>query len=135
MRACRTTVVLTLIALQLTAGAVAAGGQVDHLKDTTPEQRAKLQTELMTSRLDLRADQTPKVADLNLKYAKKMEPVIKGSAGPFMRMRQMKEITQDKEAELKQILSPAQFEKYLASKDEMREKFAEKIEGRAEGRE
>jgi len=76
----------------------------------------------------LTSDQTPKVADINLKYAKRMDPIIKGSAGPLAKIRQTKEVEQQKEAELRQVLSPEQFEKLLASKEEMREKFEEKIE-------
>ena len=44
----------------------------------------------------------------------------------MVRMREMKQINQAKEAQLKQILTPQQFEKYLASKEQMRENLAEK---------
>ena len=57
-----------------------------------------------------------------------MDPIIKGSAGPLAKIRQTKEVEQEKEAELRQVLSPEQFQKLLASKEEMREKFEEKIE-------
>jgi hypothetical protein len=125
---CATTALLMVTALS-------APAQLDKLKDTTPEQRAKAQTDLMKAKLSLTSGQAGKVADLNLKYAKKMEPVIKGSAGPFMKMREVKQINQEKEAELKQILSPEQFEKFLAAREEMREKFEERIEKSAQGQE
>ena len=48
-----------------------------------------------------------------------------------MKMLQMREINEAKEGEPKGILSPPQFEKYLASKEEMREKFEQKMEERA----
>jgi hypothetical protein len=107
---------------------LAASAQFDELKNTTPEQRAKALTEMMTTQLGLTPEQTGKVAELNLTYANKMDPLIKGSAGPFVRMREMKQINQAKEAQLKQILTPQQFEKYLASKEQMRENLAEKVE-------
>jgi len=44
-----------------------------------------------------------------------MDPIIKGSAGPLAKIRQTKEVEQEKEAELRQVLSPEQFEKLLAS--------------------
>jgi hypothetical protein len=47
-----------------------------------------------------------------------------------MKVRHMKQINTKKEAELKQVLSPDQFQKYLASKEEMREQFEEKMEKR-----
>ena len=56
-----------------------------------------------------------------------MEPIIKGQEGPLMRLRQMREVGQAKEAELKGVLSPEQFHKYLAEKQEMREKFEDKL--------
>ncbi len=131
MRTHRTTALLALIALQLTLGTLAVAGELDTLKNTTPEERAKAQTAFMASKLDLKPDQKTKVAEINLKYAKKMDPVLKGDAGPFMKMREMRKIGEEKEAELKQILSPEQFDKYLASKEEMREKFEERMEEKA----
>jgi hypothetical protein len=44
-----------------------------------------------------------------------------------MRLRQMREVGQAREAELKGVLSPEQFQKYLAEKQEMREKFEDKL--------
>ncbi len=113
--------------------ALAASAQLADLKNTTPEQRAKALTEVMTTKLGLSPEQTSKVANLNLTYANKMEPLIKGSEGPFVKMREMRQINEAKEAELKQILTPQQFEKYLASKEQMREKVLEKVEQKANG--
>jgi hypothetical protein len=113
--------------------AFVASAQLAELKNTTPEQRAKALTEMMKTKLALTPEQTDKVANLNLAYAKKMEPLIKGSEGPFVRMREMRQLNQAKEAELKQVLSPQQFENYLASKEEMREKIVDKIEEKSQG--
>jgi len=108
---------------------VAAGAQneMEKLKSSTPEERARLQTEMMKTKLGLTPDQTPKVAAINQKYAQRMEPIIKGQEGPLMRLRQMREVGQAKEAELKGVLSPEQFQKYLAEMQEMREKFEDKL--------
>jgi hypothetical protein len=113
--------------------AFVASAQLAELKNTTPEQRAKALTEMMKTKLALTPEQTDKVANLNLAYAKKMEPLIKGSEGPFVRMREMRQLNQAKEADLKQVLSPQQFENYLASKEEMREKIVDKIEEKSQG--
>jgi hypothetical protein len=125
---CATTVLLAAVAIN-------AAAQLDELKNTTPEMRAKALTDLMKAKLGLTSEQESKVADLNLKYAKKMEPVIKGSAGPFKKMREAKRINEEKETALKRILSPQQFDKFLAAKEEMREKFEEKMEEKARGQE
>jgi hypothetical protein len=127
----------TTIALVAAAGsllfALAASAQLADLKNTTPEQRAKALTEMMTTKLGLSPEQTNKVANLNLTYANKMEPLIKGSEGPFVKMREMKQINQAKEAELKKILTPQQFQNYLASKEQMREQVLDKVEQKAKG--
>jgi len=107
--------------------AFGASAQGDKLKTSTPEERAALQTELMKSKLDLSADQLPKLSALNLKYAQKMDPILKGSGGPLVRMREARELEQAKEGELAQILSPAQFEKYQAAKEEIRQKVEAKL--------
>ena len=104
-----------------------AQNEMEKLKSSTPEERARLQTEMMKTKLGLTTDQTPKVAAINQKYAQRMEPIIKGQEGPLMRLRQMREVGQAKEAELKGVLSPEQFQKYLAEKQAMREKFEDKL--------
>ena len=116
---------LTLIFLIYGVARVYA--QIDELKNTTPAARASLQTELMKSMLGLSAEQTRAVVDLNLKYANRMEPIIKGSSGSLAKMFQMRKINNEKEAELKRILSPLQWEKFDASRDEMRKQFEERI--------
>ncbi len=109
---------------------------VDALKDTTPKERAAAQTMMMKSKLDLTEAQMPKVAALNEKYAEKMEPILKGSQGPLMKMRAMKGVESNKEAELRTLLTPDQFQKFQASKDEMREKIMDRIkEQRAQRKE
>lgn len=125
----RPTFITLLVAAMSLLIVVAAGAQneMEKLKSSTPEERARLQTEMMKVKLGLTIDQTPKVAAINQKYAQRMEPIIKGQEGPLMRLRQMREVSQAKEAELKGVLSPEQFQKYLAEKQEMREKFEDKL--------
>ncbi len=123
-----------VIALTVTMSVAAAAGAADRLEklqNTTPEERATAQTAIMKSKLDLTPEQRGKVADLNRKYAKKMEPVLKGPGGRFKKMRRFKELSEQKDAELKQVLSPAQFEKYLASKEEMRDRFENELAEKA----
>jgi len=107
---------------------------LDALKDTTPKERAAAQTAMMKSKLELTDAQTPKIAAINQKYADRMEPVIKGSEGPLMKMRAAKQIETEKEADLKGVLTPDQFQKFLAAKEEMRQKMLDRVtEQRAHG--
>src|SRR5262249_54971233 len=121
---------LTVAVLLVSASASA---QLDELKNTTPAERAKAQTAMMKSKLGLTNEQTSKGEALNKKYAEKMEPVIKGSGGPLMKMREMKDIEGQKDAELKTVLSPEQFEKFLAGKEQMRDEMVERIKKQRAG--
>ena len=122
---------LGIAVIALVIGMPCAFAQLDELKNTTPEERASLQTELMKSKLALTPEQTQVVTDLNLKYANRMEPIIKGSSNSLSKMFQMRKINNEKETELKRILSSQQWEKFDASRDEMRQQFEERIEKRA----
>ena len=120
--------VMVFISLLVVRSAVAAS--LDELKNTTPEERATVQTAMMRTKLGLKEADVPKVAAINQKYAEKMNPIIKGTEGPLMKMREAKAIEQEKEAELKKVLSPDQFQKFLAMKEEMREQLAQKVRER-----
>jgi len=121
---------LGLAVITLLFGMPRAFAQLDELKNTTPVERASLQTELMKSMLALTAEQTQAVADLNLKYANRMEPIIKGSSNSLSKMFQTRKINNEKETELKRILSAQQWEKFNSSRDEMRQQFEERIQKR-----
>jgi hypothetical protein len=92
----REILVVAVSATLLVFGPVGAFAQLEKLKGTTPEQRAAIETEFMRAKLSLTPDQTRAVADLNLKYAKLMDPVIKGSSGTFTKMLQMRQINNEK---------------------------------------
>lgn len=89
---------------------------LEALKETTPKERAAAQTMMLKSKLDLTEAQTPKIAAINMKYAEKMDPIIKGSQGPLMKARAAKGIEAQKEAELRTVLTPDQFQKFEANK-------------------
>jgi len=123
-----------VIAVALAIASRALAQDLAALKDTTPKERAMAQTAMMKEKLALTDAQVPAVDALNLKYAERMEPIIKGSEGPFMKMRDARKVEQDKEAELKTVLSPDQFQKFQAAKEAMRQQFAARLkEQRAKG--
>jgi len=122
-----------LVLAVLATPAVAA--DLDALKDTTPAERAKAQTAMMKMKLGLSDAEAAKVGTINLKYAERMEPVIKGTEGPLVRMESMRGVEKAKEAELKGVLTADQFTKFEASKEEMMEKLADQIRAdRAKGK-
>jgi short subunit dehydrogenase-like uncharacterized protein len=85
----------------------------------TPEQKATRQTERMKESLSLTAAQEPKVAAINLKYAKKMEDVRKISDTAVQR-KTAKSLNDQKNVELKAVLTPAQYTSYLKQVEELR---------------
>ena len=105
----------------------AHAADIDALKGTTPEERAEAQTLMMKEQLALSDDTLEKVRAINLKYAQKMDPTIQGSNGPMMKGLEARNLQQQKEGELKTVLSPEQYKKYLASKLEMREHIVERV--------
>lgn len=91
------------------------------LKQMPADQRAKLQTERMTASLKLDAEQTRKVGQINLKYAQKMDPVIEGTGSKMSKFKTFKSISNEKEAELKGVLTSQQFELFQKQQREMKD--------------
>lgn len=95
------------------------------------ERAAKL-TEWMKTNLALTADQEPKVQDINLKYAGKLDELQKSTQPRREKMKTLKENDASKDAELKQVLTDEQFKTYQAKKDELKEKVKQKAKTRRE---
>jgi len=124
MTANRTMVAVVVCAVSFVEIAVA---QLAALKNTTPQQRATVLTKLMQEKLGLSGETLGKVSAINLAYANKMQPVIQDANRPLEEMREMREIDEQKDAALKSVLSPAQFDQYQAAKAELRQKFEQRI--------
>jgi hypothetical protein len=130
----RGTILTLLAALVLLCTAPPARADLmENLAKTSPQERADIQTAFMKRKLGLSPEEAAKVEATNLEFAQKAEPVIKGSDGPFMKMREMKSIQSQKDTALQGILTPAQFATYQASQDEMKQKFEEEIAKKAAG--
>lgn len=97
------------------------------LESTTPEERADIQTTLLTDKLTLTENQQDQLAKVNLKYAKQMEAVIKGGASKWKMYRTAKRFDREKDGELKVLLTPAQFSTYLNYKEQLRMDGKEKL--------
>jgi hypothetical protein len=105
----------------------AGASMLDTLAGSTPEQRAGIQNRFMEAKLGLTADQTPKIEALNLEFAKKMQPILDGDEGAIAKMRAVKELNEQKDAALQAVLTPDQFQSYVAAKDELRDKLEAEI--------
>jgi hypothetical protein len=99
----------------------------EKLKEMTPQQRADFQTGLMKSKLKLDTQQIVKIKALNLKYALKMQPIIKSDDSRFSKFRQAKSLLEQKDGELKLVFTDAQFKQYKDFESEMRKKMQSKM--------
>ena len=87
--------------------------------NATPEERAKRQTEMMKTQLALTPAQEPKVAAINLKYAKKMEDARKITDGEAQH-KAVTNLQSQKDNELKGVFTDSQYKEYLKKMEEMR---------------
>ncbi|WP_347989369.1 hypothetical protein [Methylomonas sp. AM2-LC] len=92
---------------------------LEFLLKTTPLQRATVQTRFMQEKLDLTPEATNKINGINLAYAEKVEPILKGSSMLLFKIQDIKAILQQKDEILRGTLSPQQYERYRESKDEI----------------
>lgn len=96
---------------------------LDDVKDGhygTPEYRTSQLDAGMKEWLSLRDDQLPKVHEINLRYSKKVEKeLIEADLSDWAKYRKMMKLQEGKDAELKQVLSATQFEKYVVKRDEL----------------
>ena len=99
---------------------VAPADMSDALENSTPEQRADLQTKFMTEQLKISGPTATKVQAINLKYAQKMQPIIKGTDGQLSKMMKIKGLMADKDQELAVAMTPEQFQSYEGLKDDLK---------------
>jgi len=97
------------------------------LKDKTPAERAKFQTDLMKSKLNLDSNQSTKVQSVNLKYAQKFETILKSNDSKMTRLKQAMELQKLKNEELRKIFSASQYKTYEKIEDELKAKVKSKM--------
>lgn len=89
--------------------------------NNNPELMADKLTAEMVSQLKLSDEQTKKVKAINLKYIKKSQDLRKQSSGERSTMQSLRaSIQKDKNAEMKQVLTESQYEKYESMQAESR---------------
>jgi len=105
----------------------------EFMTETTPGERAQFQTDYMKENLSLTGDQEKKVHDVNVKYAEKMQEVYEAPTPDEQKLKSMKRITGEKEAELKLILKPDQYATYEKNKAAMKEKVKARMQEKEKG--
>jgi hypothetical protein len=124
---CHRRVSLLLAVAVVSAASASAQELGPALMKSTPAERARVQTLVMKEKLHLTEQQIPKVEAINLQTAEKLEPVIKGNGGPFEKMRAARAAEQEKQTALQGVLTPQQFQDFLAAREEMRTKVEQRL--------
>lgn len=105
----------------LFVSALSAQISMKDLKDGhygTPEARATQTDAMMQEGLSLRPDQQPRIKDVNLKYARRTEEeVVRSKSSRWTKYYKLMSLQKEKDAELRQILTTEQFEKYAKKRD------------------
>jgi hypothetical protein len=102
----------------------------EFMTDTTPEERAQMQTDYMKENLTLTEDQVPRVHEVNLKYSQKMQDAYNSGGGKLQKLKKMKGINQEKDKEIKRVLTSSQYATYEKHREEMKEKMRARIKER-----
>jgi hypothetical protein len=96
-----------------------AGNFKEQLRQMSPEERAEFQTRAMQAELDLNAQQHTDVYAINLKYAQQAQPLIEQSSRKQRKKQKMRRLHRQKNAELKTVLTPEQYERYVRKKHDI----------------
>jgi len=87
----------------------------------TAEERASKQTEMMTKHLDLTVEQQAKVKEINLQHSQQMaNQQEQARENRRQGSEKMKSQMETRDAELKQVLTPEQHQKWQEKQQEMR---------------
>jgi len=132
MRVSKQIIPVFIVVMLLAASVSFAQDQQQWRQKMTPDQRAKNQTEMMQKNLSLTKDQYGKVYDINLYYANETDSLMKMPRGRDKRA-ERESIQKDKEAELKNVLSPDQYQKYQAMVAEMKQRMEERRNSMQQG--
>lgn len=116
-------VLSTAVFMMLATGAMAQQGK----GRPSPEERAEQQTKHMSAQLGLSQEQAAKVKEINLKYAKQQQE-HRGSREDMMKM------NDEKNAELKGVLTEAQYQKHMDRNKQMKQKKVQKQDVKQKGK-
>ena len=102
-------------------------------QDKTPEQWATQRTDSLQKALTLTSEQYPKVYAAELDFATKLEILKKSDASKMDKFQQIKTLDEKRDADLKAVLTEAQFTQYSDGKKEMKQNAKEQYKARKKG--
>lgn len=104
-----------------------AMAQMEQLKNSTPQERATMLTNMMQSELSLDEKATTAVSDINLKYAKETQALLDSSGTQFGRIMTFRKNAKAKDVELEGVLTPEQYSLYEQKKSAMQDAVKQKL--------
>jgi len=118
-------IIILAVSASITACAVA------QKEGITYEQKAQMKATLKQSfqKLNLTAEQKPLFEEITKKHGAQMINLKESSKGRFAKLRMLRDIQNNKNKEMRSLLSPEQYKIYEASQKEMREKMKQKGKG------
>lgn len=93
------------------------------MENTTPEQRARFQDHWMQNDLHLSQVQAAKISKINLQTAERMQSIYNSHDGRFRKFREIMRAREEKDNQLRAVLTRDQLAKYQAKREEMWEKM------------
>ncbi len=113
-------ILYSIVALLFLSISAQTNAQPQHQKFSAEDMSEK-QTEMMKKELNLSDEQTTEVSAINLKFAKKMDEQRENSSGDRESMHEeMEKMREERNAELKEVLSEKQYKTMLEKEEEMR---------------
>jgi hypothetical protein len=97
------------------------------LRNASPEKRAEFQSKMMKSKLDLNDGQVKKVQEINLKYAKLFEPILKSKEPSDKRIKLATGIQESKDKELQTVFNKDQFKTYKEFEEKLKSKMMARL--------
>src|SRR5215475_14046574 len=116
--------ILLMILLTVFSGATAFSQET---KSFSAEKYAAKLNDWMKTNLQLTSEQIPKVEEINLKYAKRLEALKAKTIPRRQKLDILKADDKDKEKELKDVLTVDQFKTYQTKKNEIKKQMKENI--------
>ncbi len=92
-----------------------------HMPKRSPEERAQNQVRWMDKNLNLSEEQHRKMYDIVLKYTRENEQVAGEPKGRGKKMDKMA-VMQDRDKEIRSVLTVDQYDKYMAHMEQQKEK-------------
>jgi|GEM_PF-302857 len=105
-----------------------ASAQEADFKNSTPEERARFQTEWMQSELSLDSTVITSVYNINLKYSEKTQSIMNSGASKMQKYKDFKATSDAKDSELKSVFTKEQYKLYQQKKEEIKQKMRERIQ-------